>query len=378
MNAIKLTICGSLVILAGLMSGCTPDMSARMDGITTATTAVLPITQTAPATSPPATQTATRTPTGTRTLTVTATKAPTQTAVCIENVFVPQAFVTDSLLLVRKDSPEEGFGVQAIDLVSGEVESSLESPKMVYTTALSPDGKTLAWALEDNSIQLLTYPQGELLHSWEAHTQRIDDLKFSPDGHRLYSASYDNWFRVWDMQGELVDEFAPVGGEVHAIGVSPDGRLAAVVTFEGPQKLWDLESKQVVAELSPNGAFSPSEAIFTADGSMVGLSLGGFPVSLWTVPEGEQVWSGGNFSLALSQDGRYLAYSDVNEDGSYKVVIAAQDGSQILRTLEDLPSFAWNLLFSADGSLLVESSDVVRVWEVETGALLLEFKAECP
>lgn len=378
MNAIKLTICGSLVVFTALMSACAPEMSARMDAITTTTTA-LPITQTAQPTAPPLTQTATRTPTETRTPTVTANIDPSHTAVCIENVFVPQSIVPDSLLLLaRKDSPEEGFGVQTIDLVSGEVESSLESPEMVYTTALSPDGKMLAWALEDNSIQLFTFPQGELLQSWEAHTQRIDDLSFSPDGQRLYSASYDNWVRVWDMQGELVDEFAPGGMEVHAIGISPDGRLAAVVTFEGPQKLWDLESKQVVAELSPNGAFSPSGVTFTADGSMVGLSLGGFPVSLWTVPEGEQVWSGGNFSLALSQKGRYMAYSDVDQDGHNQMVIANQDGSEIIHTLENLPSFAWNLLFSPDGSLLVESSDAVRVWEVETAALLLEYKAECP
>lgn len=224
----------------------------------------------------------------------------------------------------------------------------------------------------------MSYPEGELLHSWSAHTQRVNSLEFSPDGQLLYSASYDNWVRVWDMQGELVDEFAPGGLEVHAIGISPDGKLAATVSFEGPQKLWAVDAWTQVAELSANGAFSLSDAVFSADGGLVGLSLGGGPVSLWSVPEGEQVWSGGNFSLALSPDGSYLAYSDVNEDSGNKVVIATQDGSQIIRTLDGLPSFAWRLVFSPDSSLLVEGSDAIRMWDVETGALVYEFKPECP
>lgn len=364
---------GMLILLAVFLPACTSEMNARMRAAAPAVTA-LPFTPTALPTA-----TTIHAPTETPLATVTETAAPTQTTSCIENIFEPQVFVPDSLLLLaRKDSPDEGFGVQLIDLVTGEVESSLESPKLVYLVALSPDGKTVAWALEDNSIQLLTFPQGELLYAWSAHTQRIDSLKYSPDGQRLYSASYDNWIRVWDMQGELVEEFLPGGFEAHAIGISPDGKLAATVTFEGPQKLWDLDSGQVIAELIPNGAFSPSEVAFSADGGMVGIALGGGgPASLWTVPQGEQVWSGGTFSLALSPDGRYLAYSDVNEDGSNKVVITVQDGSQIVRTLDDLPSFAWKLIFSPDGSLLVESSNAVRVWDVETGELRYIFKESC-
>lgn len=376
MNAYRMFLAAILLLDFVIMAACTPEMRAQMQGTPPAALA-LPSTPTPPE----PTLTATRTPAETPLPTVTTTAAitPTMEAACIENVFEPQVFIPGSrVLLARKDSPEEGFGVQAIDLVSGEVQNSLKSPKMVYLAALSPDGKTLVWALEDNSIQVLSFPEGDLLYSWQAHSQRIDDLKFSPDGQRLYSVSYDNWVRVWDMQGELVDEFAPGGMEVHAIGISPDGKLAAVITFEGPQKLLDLETKQVVAELSPDGAFSPSEVTFTPDGTMVGLSLGGFPVSLWKVPEGELVWSGGNFSLALSPDGQYIAYTEVSEDGSNQVVIATQAGGQILRTLDDLPTFAWNLIFSPDGSLLVESSNAVRVWEVETGQLLYEFRGECP
>jgi WD40 repeat protein len=374
MNTKRLFLKAVLLLLAVILQACTPAMRARMLAATPDAVS-LPSQPTASLPVPTSTSVSTATPQPT----ITETAIPTQTTTCIENIFEPQVFIPDSLLLLaRKDSPEEGFGVQTIDLVSGAVESSLESPKMVYLVALSPDGETLAWALEDNSIQLLSYPQGELLHSWSAHTQRIESLKFSPDGQLLYTASYDNWIRVWDMQGELVDEFLPGGFEVHAIGISPDGRLAVTVTFEGPQKLWDLEAGQMIANLIPNGAFSPSEVVFSADGSMVGITLGSGPVSLWTVPGGEQIWSGGNFSLALSQDGRYLAYTDVNEDGSNKVVIANQDGSKVLRTLDDLPSFAWKLVFSPDGSLLVESSNVVRVWDVDTGELRYIFKGTCP
>lgn len=369
------SISGLILLITLLFSACSANISTAVVDHTppaanTLTSADPPSTKTPP--SP--TATATQLPTDTPLPTPTSSETPGGQAACVEDIFLPQGFVPDSLhLLALKDS-----SVKVIDLGSGELVSTLEAPMMIYRAALSPDGNTLAWALEDNSIQLLSYPQGELLHAWSAHTQRMDSLKFSPDGQLLYSASYDNWVRVWDMQGELVDEFAPGGMEVHAIGISPDGKLAATVSFEGPQKLWDLDTWTLVAELSTNGAFSPAEVVFSADGEMVGIALGGGPVSLWSVPEGEQLWSGGNFSLALSPDGRYLAYSDVNEDGSNKVMLASQDGGEVIHTLEAEGVMAFRLIFSPDSSLLVEVSEATRVWDVETGELRNVFKESCP
>jgi WD40 repeat protein len=132
---------------------------------------------------------------------------------------------------------------------------------------------------------------------------------------------------------------------------------------------------------SPNWAapgLRPADAAFSPDGQVVGLSLGGFPVSLWEIPEGTQLWSGGDFSLALSPDGRYLAHSDTDAAGNALVVLRSADGAEVVQTLGGHIGVVWRLLFSPDSSRLLSAGEAMRIWEVPDGRLLNVLSADCP
>jgi WD40 repeat protein len=107
--------------------------------------------------------------------------------------------------------------------------------------ALSPDGETLAWSLEDNTIQLVRVTDQKVLHTLAGHTDMVTKLRFSPESDELVSASHDGWVRVWDMQGEEVRSFQPPN-EVLGIGISADGSMLATVPFDGPVTLWNLDT----------------------------------------------------------------------------------------------------------------------------------------
>ena len=57
--------------------------------------------------------------------------------------------------------------------------------------ALSPDGKTLAYASWDNTIKLLSLATGKVVSSFKGHgvDEEIRLLAFSPDGSMLASGS---------------------------------------------------------------------------------------------------------------------------------------------------------------------------------------------
>jgi len=339
----------------------------------TTTPAIFPATST-PALAASATPMPTPEASLTETPVSTPTTAPSAESACFPANFVPETFFPDSMrMLGRTDT-----GVVIFNLNTLEEERFIEAPQLVYRATLSPDGQTLAWALEDNTIQLIRLSDQEVLATLTGHTNRVDALKFFPAGDRLASGSNDGWVKIWDTQGNLLKEFLPGGLEVLGLGISPDGTRLVTITFEGPPKIWDLAEDKPIAELGSSGASNPADAVFSPDGRAVGISLGGFPTSLWQVPEGTQLWSGGNFSLALSPDGRYLAHSDADEAGNPLVVLRSADGEEVMQTLSGHIGVIWRLLFSPDGSRLISAGEAMRVWEVPSGQLLNILGAECP
>ena len=68
----------------------------------------------------------------------------------------------------------------------------------VWGVAFSPDGHRLATASNDTTVRLWNADTGHPLGApFTGHTGEVSDVAFSPDGHRLASASQDGTVRLW-------------------------------------------------------------------------------------------------------------------------------------------------------------------------------------
>jgi WD40 repeat protein len=217
-----------------------------------------------------------------------------------------------------------------------------------------------------------------VLKTLKGHTDAVTKLRFSPTGEELVSASHDRWVRIWDKDGEELGAFQPEG-DLLGIGISPDGAKLATVPFDGPVELWDLDSTEKVAELGGTGGYDTSDAVFSPNGQFLAADLA-TGLFLWRVSDGELVWNDvkNSMAAAFSPDGRYLAYSDV--DDRNKVFLSTPDGAQKIRTLEGTPGGpVWELVFSPDSSMLASTDGAeMRIWGVEDGRLLYIGKPDCP
>src|SRR5205085_12015353 len=95
---------------------------------------------------------------------------------------------------------------------------------IVITLAFSPDERTLASGSFDGSVKLWDVASGTLLWlGW--HTDNIFSVAFSPDGSMLASGSNDAAVRLWDPLSGRQLETLSHPDPVFAVSWSPDGHL---------------------------------------------------------------------------------------------------------------------------------------------------------
>jgi WD40 repeat protein len=289
----------------------------------------------------------------------------------------PFAFMPDSIRILIK----ERSGVRLFNLQTLQEEYLFQAPQDLVAVALSPDGEVLAWSLGDYSIQLIRVIDGKLINTMKAHTLPVMKLRFSATGDRLFSASMDSWVRMWDRNGKLLDAFQPTGADnlpndIEGIGISGDDMMFGSIPFDGPTRVWDLSTHKELVNLGGTGGDVTSNIAFSPDGQFVAAN----PISrlsLWRVSDWKKIWSGvSSMAFAFSPDGRYLAYTDMDDDQS--VTLRSLPAIDETSTFEKDHATIYDLFFSPDGALLASAGAGIRIWQVETGQLAYIGKAACP
>jgi WD40 repeat protein/transcriptional regulator with XRE-family HTH domain len=245
---------------------------------------------------------------------------------------------------------------------------------IVITLAFSPDERRLASGSFDGSVKLWDVASRALLWSgW--HTKGTNCLAFSPDGGLLASGGHEATVRLWDAKLGTPLEEVPHPGPVLSLAWSPDGRLFASGGFDGQIRVWERQHSgptTCVQTLSGHSDWVRGLA-FAPNGTRLASASWDGSVKLWEVGEGRshrvrQTLVGHTqrvHCVAWSPDGGTLA------SGSFDHTIRlwdAQEGSARV-ALEGHSAVVHGLAFTPDSSSLLSGSDdgTLRLWEVASG-----------
>ncbi len=70
-------------------------------------------------------------------------------------------------------------------------------------------------------------------------------MTFSPDGQQIATSGEDGTARLWDLNGNQIQQFDGHQGSVLQVTFSPDGQQIATSGEDGTARLWDLNGNQI-------------------------------------------------------------------------------------------------------------------------------------
>lgn len=143
----------------------------------------------------------------------------------------------------------------------------------VKDVSWSSDNRLIATVDLDSNIRLWDSNTLQLVRTIEGgYDGNARTIVFSPDGHRIASASSD-YVQVWDVEsGEEVMHVEGHEGPVWKLAFEPSGRRLATCSEDGTVHIWNTETGEALVILRETGG-AVWNVVFAQDGSRVCAGL---------------------------------------------------------------------------------------------------------
>jgi WD40 repeat protein len=161
------------------------------------------------------------------------------------------------------------------------------SQKSARTIAINPTRGEIAVGYSDNFIRIFDLADYSLKKEWQAHTNSVFTLRYSPDGRILLSGSRDARLKAWDPADNygLIEEIVAHMYAINSLSFSPDGKHFVTCSLDKSIKLWDagqLKLLKVIDKARHAGhGTSVNKLLWTAYEGQVVSASDDRTISIW-------------------------------------------------------------------------------------------------
>ena len=213
----------------------------------------------------------------------------------------------------------------------------------VLSVRFSADGSRLLSSSYDMSARLWNVESGAQLRRFLGHTSWVWDAEFSPKEDHIVTAGQDGRAYVWDAEtGEPGPPFTGHEGPVFSVSYSPDGHFVATGGYDKRVLIWkpsDVRPYDYRRLQSENGQVTPEQRFTALDGHS------GPVRSVRYSNDGLFLISGSddNTVRLWSTEGGQLVKSFRGHDGAVRAVAYARENAQILSASHDNRIRKWDI-----------------------------------
>ncbi len=236
------------------------------------------------------------------------------------------------------------------EVSSGVIKQKFYDEGEINDLIFSIDGKYVVSASEDPTIKVWSIETGKIVQAFEKAEGRLGAINISNDGKNILSSTGNKNVYVWGLpDGNLKNQLRGHNSNITEIKVSSD--KVCTLSVDGAVRIWDLETGKCLKNYNnlnqtsefPRAFFNKTISLaFSEDSKLFATGTEGGIINLWESDSGRLIK---NFNFKKSDpnrigDFKWVASIDIDPQGNY-IAAGCQDG--------------W-----------------IRVWEIETGNLIIE------
>ena len=249
----------------------------------------------------------------------------------------------------------------------------------VSSVAWSPDGKRIASASGDGTVQVWDSYTGEHVLTYRGHQGDVLSAAWSPNGQEIASGGLDGTVQVWNAAtGQPILTYRGHTNAVFAVAWSHDGRYLASASEDGTVQVWNAATGQrLYAYGQQTSTASPSPwntVAWSPDGTRI--AIGGVSGALaFDALTGKNVTvygaQGAVHDVAWSPGGQYLAIASNSAVQVWNVA-----SKQNVYTFRGDSESAFAVAWSPNGQRIASGSGdgMVSVWDALTGKHLYQYR----